>query len=69
MRFPKKLDRMKRLSEVLTVDEVAAYLKVHPSTIYRLMRHNALPGFKVGSDWRFTIASIEKWIKSQNGNL
>jgi len=64
VRFPKGWNAMKRLSEVLTVDEVAAYLKVHPSTIYRLVRHKALPGFKVGSDWRFTIASIEKWIVS-----
>ncbi len=56
---------MTTLSGVMTVDELAAYLKVHPSTIYRLIRKKGLPGFKIGSDWRFTTASIEKWIGTQ----
>jgi excisionase family DNA binding protein len=56
---------MTLLSGVMTVDELAAYLKVHPSTIYRLLRRKGLPGFKIGSDWRFTTASIEEWIQTQ----
>jgi excisionase family DNA binding protein len=56
---------MKKLSGVMTVDELAAYLKVHPSTIYRLLKKKRLPGFKIGSDWRFTTASIEKWTETQ----
>jgi excisionase family DNA binding protein len=47
--------------KVLTVREVAEYLKVHPATIYRLIKSRGLPGFKVGSDWRFNIESIERW--------
>jgi excisionase family DNA binding protein len=46
---------------VFTVEEVARYLHVHPSTIYRLLRQKELPAFKVGSDWRFNIESIDKW--------
>ncbi len=48
-------------SMVLTVEEVARYLHVHQSTIYRLLRQKELPAFKVGSDWRFNLESIDKW--------
>jgi excisionase family DNA binding protein len=56
---------MQRLDElnnkVLTVQEVSAYLRVHPSTIYRMVKKNQLPAFRVGSDWRFTVEAIDKW--------
>ena len=46
---------MKRLQypgprKVMTVREVAAYLHVHPITIYRLVRRNQIPAFHVGSE-------------------
>jgi excisionase family DNA binding protein len=41
-------------SPVITVRELAGYLKVHQSTIYRLLRRHKLPSFRVGSDWRFS---------------
>ena len=44
---------------VMTVREVSAYLRVHPATIYRLMKRNQIPAFHVGSDWRFNIEAIE----------
>jgi excisionase family DNA binding protein len=40
---------------VMTVNDLARYLKVHPSTVYRLLRTGQLPAFKVGRDWRFNI--------------
>jgi len=49
------------LPPVLTLLEVARYLRVHPSTIYRLLKSNQLPGFKVGSDWRFNLEEIDKF--------
>jgi excisionase family DNA binding protein len=53
---------------VLTLEEVASYLRVHPSTIYRLLRKRKLPAFKVGSDWRFNLESIDKWrTKAETG--
>lgn len=48
-------------SKVLTVQEVSRYLKVHPSTIYRMLKRNELPAFRVGSDWRFTVEAIDQW--------
>jgi excisionase family DNA binding protein len=47
---------------VMTLRELSAYLKVHPSTVYRLLKLNQIPGFRVGSDWRFNVESIDRWI-------
>jgi len=51
------------MNEVLTVAEVAAFLRVNRSTIYKLIRRGELPAFKVGSDWRFNRAQIEDLFK------
>jgi len=52
-------------AKVLTVRELSNYLRVHPSTIYRLLKKGQLPGFKVGSDWRFNIEAIDGWRLGQ----
>lgn len=57
-----RFDEMK--SKVLTVQEVSTYLRVHPSTIYRMLKKNQLPAFRVGSDWRFTVEAIDRWRAS-----
>ncbi len=57
-----RFDEMK--SRVLTVQEVSGYLRVHSSTIYRMLKKNQLPAFRVGSDWRFTVEAIDKWRAS-----
>ena len=49
-------------TRVLTVQEVSRYLRVHPSTIYRMLKKNQLPAFRVGSDWRFNSESIDRWL-------
>ena len=51
-------------SKVLTVRDVSSYLRVHPSTIYRMLKRNQLPAFRVGSDWRFTVEAIDHWLAS-----
>jgi excisionase family DNA binding protein len=47
---------------VLTVRELAAYLRVHQATVYRLLREQKLPAFRVGADWRFSREAIERWM-------
>jgi excisionase family DNA binding protein len=49
------------MANVLTLPEVADYLRVHPSTIYRLLKQQRIPAFKMGSDWRFNQESIDLW--------
>ena len=51
--------------KVLNVKELAGSLKVHPSTVYRLMKKGGLPGFKVGSDWRFNLETVDRWRQDQ----
>jgi excisionase family DNA binding protein len=48
-------------AKVMTVKELAEYLRVHRSTIYRLLKKGSLPGFKIGSDWRFNVEDIDQW--------
>jgi excisionase family DNA binding protein len=55
--------------EIFTVSELSAHLRVHPTTIYRLLREGVIPGFRVGSAWRFNRASIEKWERGEGGKL
>ena len=52
---------------VLTVQEVSSYLRVHPSTIYRMLKRNQLPAFRVGSDWRFTVEAIDQFQVETSG--
>ena len=54
---------------VMTLEEVADYLRVHPSTIYRLVKRGKLPAFKVGSDWRFNLESIDNWRTRAEGSV
>lgn len=56
-------------TKVLTVKELSDYLRVHPSTIYRLLKRGQIPGFKLGSDWRFNIEAIDRWRLEQGGTL
>jgi excisionase family DNA binding protein len=49
-------------SAILTLKDIAEYLKVHPSTIYRLLKKKRLPAFKIGRDWRFNRESIDHWL-------
>ncbi len=50
---------------VMTVRDVSAYLKVHPSTVYRLLKQHQIPAFHVGSDWRFNVETIDTWRAEQ----
>ena len=51
--------------EILTLKEVAQYLKLAEKTAYRLAAEGKLPGFKVGGSWRFRKEDIQAWITDQ----
>ncbi|ABN63814.1 helix-turn-helix domain-containing protein [Shewanella baltica] len=51
---------------ILTIKDVANYLKVNERTIYRLAANGELPGFKVGNSWRFKQSELEHYIASQH---
>jgi len=47
---------------LMTLDEVARYLRMKKVTIYKHAQEGKVPGFKVGSKWRFKRSTIDKWI-------
>lgn len=53
------------IDEILTLKEVADYLKLAEKTAYRLAAEGKLPGFKIGGSWRFKAADIERWIEDK----
>lgn len=52
--------------EILTLRQVAEFLKVTDRTIYRLAAAKKIPAFKVGGTWRFSKAEITEWIQQQS---
>ncbi|MGH7949524.1 MAG: helix-turn-helix domain-containing protein [Candidatus Binataceae bacterium] len=51
--------------DILTITELSEHLRVHPTTIYRLLRQGRIPGFRVGASWRFSRGAIENWERGQ----
>ena len=51
--------------EILTLDEVAAYLKAGKKTVYRLAQQGQIPGSKLGGTWRFRRTELDRWIAAQ----
>jgi excisionase family DNA binding protein len=60
---------MRPEAKVITVGELAEYLRVHRSTLYRLLKRQQLPGFKIGSDWRFNVEVIDRWRMQQSASI
>lgn len=54
---------MNSFGQVLTLTEVAKLLRVNRHTIYRLLKTNGIPAFRVGADWRFHREDIERWME------
>ncbi|HWO41823.1 MAG TPA: helix-turn-helix domain-containing protein [Candidatus Eisenbacteria bacterium] len=53
---------------LLTVKQVADYLKIDKFTVYRLVTQGKLPAYKVGSQWRFNKKMLDRWLR-QNLNV
>jgi excisionase family DNA binding protein len=51
--------------EVMTLKEVGSLLKIAERTAYTMAQRGDLPGFKVGGQWRFKRADIDRWIEKQ----
>jgi len=54
--------------KVMNLREVAGYLGVHTSTIYKHAQKGSIPAFKIGSDWRFPKKHIDQWINEKMNN-
>lgn len=54
--------------EILTLEEVAVYLKAGKRTVYRLAQEGKIPAFKLGGVWRFRRAELDRWIAASIEN-
>lgn len=52
---------------ILTVEEVASFLKLSEATIYRMAQEGKIPAKRVGRSWRFSQAQIQEWFRDQGG--
>lgn len=50
-------------SAIMTIEEVASYLRIPLSSAYKLAQEGKIPGQKVGRHWRFHRATLDHWIK------
>ena len=50
-------------AEVMSIEELAEYLKISVSTLYKLAQEGGLPGQKVGRRWRFQKGAIDDWLR------
>jgi excisionase family DNA binding protein len=54
------------VAELMTLEEVANYLRVTEKTIYRLLDKHGIPAMRVGHLWRFDKASIDIWLNQSS---
>lgn len=55
--------------EILTVADVARFLRVPKSTVYKLARVGDLPASKIGKHWRFLRRDIHDWMRGRSSSL
>jgi len=56
------------MGKLLTVEEIAEYLSLKPSTIYQWTHQGFIPHVKLGNRVRFKVSQIEKWLESRTVN-
>jgi len=51
--------------DILTVEEVAEYLRLQPQTIYKWAQEKRIPSVKLGKEWRFRKSILDRWLDEQ----
>ncbi len=60
---------MSRKPEILNIQELAVFLTIPRSTVYKLVRDGRIPGHKVGRHWRFSRGAILRWIEETSNSM
>jgi len=57
------MNAMEQIFEpLLTAEEAAAHLRVHPKTIQRMARQQQIPCIRFGKYWRFRLSTLDEWL-------
>ena len=51
--------------ELLTIEEIADYLRVKKRTVYEWLKKGKIPAIKTVGQWRFKKTQIDKWLDNQ----
>ena len=50
------------MDEIMTIEDVAKYLKLKPQTIYTWAQNGKIPAAKLGKEWRFKKSILDVWF-------
>ena len=50
------------MNDIMTLEEVAGYLKMKPQTIYTWAQSGKIPAAKIGKEWRFRRSIVDEWF-------
>jgi len=53
------------VAKLITVQEAAEILRLHPRTVMNMAKRGELPGSKIGKQWRFDLEAVESWLENQ----
>ena len=48
--------------DIMTLEEVAKYLKLQPQTVYKWAQEGQIPAAKLGKEWRFRRSILDEWV-------
>ncbi len=57
-----KSQQTELITDILTVHDLAVYLKMSDANIYRMARAGSLPVIRIGKTWRFKKDMIDAWL-------
>ena len=56
------------MAQIMTTNEIAEYLKLHPITIIKYAREGKIPATRIGRVWRFDKELVDRWIALAQNN-
>lgn len=51
------------MDELLTLEELAQYLKISKPTLYKMVENDRIPALKIANQWRFKKEDIDRWLE------
>lgn len=55
---------MTNFEQMLTSEEAAALLQIHPKTLQKMARLGQVPGFRLGDLWRYRASALDAWVRN-----
>lgn len=57
------MNENRNMEELLTIEELARYLKISKHTLYKMLEKRKIPAFKIANQWRFKKEKIDRWLE------